>query len=539
VGVQLATANDQRRDTVIPEDGSFGKKAPKVAALMSQSSTARVLLLGADLNDWEGDFERYFRNLVHPRIARDLEGALSGREPFQLILASLEGIAGVSRDTMALLRRLRNAISRDGSLILLVENRLALARLARRGSRRTSHEKTTAGSCRRRVRRAGFVRVVEYLTQPRLSGAEEFVNVRYGDVVLPSDASAIETALNKIGLLPMFSEGWYDVCSGAEGGTAGLLAHIAARLNASSGLRESVVIERFDLRERGALVLLLHTTLAGRRFVCRITTDERSDRTVRRNAEWTERIHRSADISPEIKRCVPRPIDVFPFDHGTQYVEELIDGTIAWKLATRSHFEPVMLEAMCDFLLEFNRQTAVQVSIDETLFARLSTSPHAISMDHETEALTKALTQRLHRRTLGTVRQIVWSHGDFGYGNAIADPRTGNLLGIIDWDQAREDLAGVDLLNFLFLREQILGGAGLGEPLARIAGRIADNGLPSVGTGSGYEAEFPAVAHQRLELLGWVTLRVAQRAATYPALLARSREEVHSLLRWACDTLPA
>jgi hypothetical protein len=160
-------------------------------------------------------------------------------------------------------------------------------------------------------------------------------------------------------------------------------------------------------------------------------------------------------------------------------------------------------------------------------------------MDHETEALTKALTQRLRRLTLGTVRQIVWSHGDFGYGNAIADPRTGDLLGIIDWDQGREDLAGVDLLNFLFLREQILGSAGLTESLAGIVGRIADNGLPSGGTGSRYDAEFPAVHHQRLELLGWVTLRVAQRAATYPALLARSREEVHSLLRWACDNLPA
>ncbi|MDQ6770234.1 MAG: aminoglycoside phosphotransferase family protein [Gemmatimonadota bacterium] len=539
MGAQLATANDQRRDPVIPENSSFGKKAPKVAALLSQSSTARVLLLGEDLNDWEGDFERYFRNLVHPRIARDLEAALSEREPFQLILASLGGIAGASHDSMALLQRLRNAVSRDGSLILLAENRLALARLARSGSHHPSDGKTTAGSCRRRLRRAGFERVEEYLPLPRLSGAEEFVNARYGDVVLPSDASAIETALNKIGLLPMFSEGWYNICSRAEGGTAGLLAHIAAQLNASSGLRESVVIERFDLRERGALVLLLHTTLAGRRLVCRITTDERSDQTVRRNAEWTERIHRSADISPEIKRCVPKPIAGFLFDHGTQYVEELIGGTIAWKLATRSQFEPVMLEGMFDFLREFNRQTAVQVSIDETLFARLSTSPHAISMDHETELLTNALIQRLRRRTLGTVRQIVWSHGDFGYGNAIVDPRTGSLLGIIDWDQAREDLVGVDLLNFLFLRAQILGSAGLSEPFAGIAGRIADNGLPSVGTGSGYEAEFPAVAHQRLELLGWVTLRVAQRAATYPALLARSREGIQSLLRWACDTLPA
>lgn len=535
--MQVIAARGAGADSVTVERDFFGHKAPKVAALLSQSSSAHVLLLGTDLNDWETDFAGYFEHLVHARLPTDLDSALSAGPSFQLILASLKGIASVSHEAAKLLRRLRTVLTDSGSLVLLAENRISLTELAHNTVSVLSAGKTTAPAFRLRLRKAGFERVEEFLPIPRFCSAEEFVSVRHGNAALPSDASAIEIGLNKIGLLATFSEGWCNVCSGPGGGTGTLLDKIAGQLNEGSGTSDSVVIERFDLRDRGALVLLLHTVPTKRRLVCRITTDGSSDRSVRRNADWTERIHRSHAISPSIKQFVPRPIGTFPLNKGMEYVEELIEGTIAWKLAGKSRIERVMFDGMCDFLLEFNRETVADVSINDTLFTRLSLSPHAISMDRETAALTDALTQRLRESTLGSDRRLVWSHGDFGYGNAIAEPRTGRLSGIFDWDQAREDLAGVDLLNFLIFREHTRAKVPLTMTIASVADRIVDHGLRGIDIRIRYEDEFPLTGRHRLELLAWVSLRIAQRAATYPALLARSRDEVQSLLRWACNAL--
>jgi hypothetical protein len=257
---------------------------------------------------------------------------------------------------------------------------------------------------------------------------------------------------------------------------------------------------------------------------------------VRLNAEWTERIHRSA-FSPSVKRFVPKPTATFPLRDGMVYVEELVEGTIAWKLAGKPQIEPVMLGEMCDFLLQFNKETAADVSVSAALFERLSVTVHAMSTDRETALLMDILTQRLRERTMGTDHQLVWSHGDFGYGNAIAASRTGSLCGIIDWDQAREDLAGVDLLNFLIAREQMRSRMSLSATFVRVGPHMIDQGFRWFDPGIQYEEHFPLTPRQRSELLGWFALRMAQRTAIYPSVLKSSTDEVHSILRWACTSL--
>ena len=45
---------------------------------------------------------------------------------------------------------------------------------------------------------------------------------------------------------------------------------------------------------------------------------------------------------------------------------------------------------------------------------------------------------------------VVFSHGDFGYGNILYDSRTASLSGVIDWDTSRDvELPGVDFINLL------------------------------------------------------------------------------------------
>jgi hypothetical protein len=519
-----------------PRD-AFGHKAPKLAALLGLSSEASVLVIGDDWRDWREDLERYFPATVRPRSVIELESILPSGSVYDLILLSFRHGLGSSLSTPQLLEQLRNKLSPSGSLFLVAENRLALARIARNPLSLIASGRTTAPSCRFRLWRAGFERVEEFLPLPRLWTAEEFVSSRHGEAALPADTPAIEVALNRIGLLSILHDGCAYIASSRNAGTRTILQRIARHLTPEAESEQSLVLERFDLRDRGALVLMVRATATGRRIVCRITTGEETDRSVRLNAEWIARVRESPSVSAAVKQFIPTPLGSFPMRAGAGYMEELIAGTIAWKLARNSRLDFALQESMGDFIHRFNRDTAVTVRVDQIVFADLLKSAHVLSMDQETLRLVAALENQLRNRLLGTDRWLVWAHGDFGYGNAIADPRTAALRGIIDWDQGRIDLAGIDLLNFLIFREHGRAGGALIASFKSIADRVVTQGFRGVDARLDYEDTFPLGQQGRLDALACVALRITQRAAIYPALFASSRAETHSILRWACEAL--
>ena len=519
-----------------PRD-AFGHKAPKLAALLGLSSAASVLVIGHDWRDWQDDLEGYFPTTVRPRSVIELESILSSGSVYDLILLSFRHGLGSSISTPQLLEHLRNRLSPGGSLFFVAENRVALGRIARNPLSVLASGRTTSPSCRFRLWRAGFERVEEFLPLPRLWTAEEFVSSRYGEAALPADTPAIEVGLNRIGLLSILHDGCAYIASSRNAGTSAVLQRIATQLAPEAENEQSLVLERFDLRDRGALVLMVRSTAAGRRIVCRITTGEEIDRSVRLNAEWTARVRESPSVSAAVKQLIPTPLGSFSMRAGAGYIEELIPGTIAWKLARNSRLDFALQKAMGDFIYRFNRDTAVTVRVDEIVFAGLMKSAHVLSMDQETLRLVADLEHRLRNRMLSTDRWLVWAHGDFGYGNAIADSKTAALRGIIDWDQGRVDLAGVDLLNLLLFREPGRGNSPLVTSFQSIADRVVAHGFRGLDARLDYEDTFPLGEQGRLDVLAFVALRITQRAAIYPALFASSRAENHSILRWACEAL--
>jgi hypothetical protein len=522
---------------VTPHFDTFGQKAPKLSVLLGQSPTARVLLIGSALKDWKDDFAHYFVHLIDPVSSSELESVLEDEGSFDLIVLACTGKEAERLYAIGSFDRLRSALSPSGTLFFVAENRLSLTQLALNPFSVLGAGKTTAPACRFRLRHAGFERVEEFLPLPRLLNAEEFVSSSHGSAVVPSDVSAIEMALDKAGLLSMFHEGWAYIASGPQGGTFAFLEKIATPLRPVLNGQPEVLLERFDLRNRGALVLLLRSRSGRRRFVCRITTGDLTDRSVRRNAEWTARVHQSPLICAAVKAAVPKPVASFVVHPGTAYLEDLIEGTIAWKLAGKAGLDAVMLVAMFQFIKQFNRDTAVETVFDENTFDQLVRSAHEFSVDDETARRMTALEARLRQRILGTRRLLVWAHGDFGYGNAIADPQTGQVRGIIDWDQARHDLSGVDLLNFLLLREHSRRDIPMASLLEEIAKRFVTGGFHAINPRLDYETDFATGEPSRVDLLGLVALRIAQRVAIYPALFQQSRAETHTLLEWACDAL--
>jgi hypothetical protein len=137
----------------------------------------------------------------------------------------------------------------------------------------------------------------------------------------------------------------------------------------------------------------------------------------------------------------------------------------------------------------------------------------------------------------GRNRTLVWAHGDLGYGNAIADPETAHVQGIIDWDQGREDLAGIDLLNFLIQRDRARRLSSAVGAFGEIGAEFISGGFGGCDARIVYENDFPVGPEERRELLGCAALRFAQRYMTYPSLVAGARDETRAILEYACGIL--
>jgi hypothetical protein len=143
--------------------------------------------------------------------------------------------------------------------------------------------------------------------------------------------------------------------------------------------------------------------------------------------------------------------------------------------------------------------------------------------------LRGSLRERLERQH----RSFVWTHGDFGYGNVLANMRTGRLTGVIDWDQGLTDIAGVDLVNLLFQRERMRKGFSLSEAVSEVGSRIIRGGFASVDRRIDFESHFPESERSRAEIVAWSIWRFVERDIRYPQGFTRARGELCKVLQWA------
>ena len=513
---------------------ALGNKAAKLGALLGHDASASVLLIGSLPTGWDSDFQSHFYRLVLARSASELEAVVQTDGNYDLIVWARPEFSPSIRGSLT---RLRRALTPTGSLFALVDNRLGVRRLLRDPARILATGTNTLTGFRRGLHRAGFERIREFLPLPDVSHVEEFVRSDAGPFALRSNAPATERLLNRVGLLPIVHDGGAYIASSESGGPEPFLRELRGHLTGSGKGLDQLEIERFDLRERGALIALLRGSPSGERFVCRVTTDTMADRIVRRNTEWAERLRCAATLSHEIKRAIPESVGVFPLRGGTAYVETHISGTVAWKLARSRRMEPTLYSELYAFITRFNRDTAKSLRFDSALLTQLLEPVVPLDVNEGLAVPYEALRDLLRKRIHDRERLIVWAHGDFGYGNAIVDPRTGALRGVIDWDQAREDLAGVDLVHFLVQRERGRREYSLLGALEDVAHRVIRDGLHGFDGRMNYEKELTLAPELRSEVLALVALRFAQRDMVYSSLLATPPENTRAILEWGTSIL--
>lgn len=515
---------------------SFGYKAPKLAALLSHRPSGGVLFIGTRTTSWEPDILSYFRGVVIVRSELEFDAATGPNRQYDLIVWTSPPKSS-TRPLSHFLRRLRSALTPGGSLFALIENRLDAKAILKNPKYCLSSGRNSINGFRRTVLRAGFQRAQEFLPFPNLPDVEEFVNSDSSRLSLPSYASRLERLLNHWGLLPYVHTGAAFIASAPDAGSEPIVTAIRAHLRQTVFGDRKLDLQRFDLRDRGSLILFLQCIGTRENIVCRITTDPATDRIVKRNVDWTNRITTAPNISDAVKKTVPAPLGSFRMGDCTAYLETCIPGTVAWKLAASEAMEPVLFNGMLRFISALGRDTARATQMNDLESEKFLDPPFPQRLEESLTSGYQLLRDLLRRRVSGRSRTVVWAHGDLGYGNAIADHRTAHINGIIDWDQGREDLAGIDLLNFLIQRDRARRLSSAIGAFAAIGAEFISSGFSGCDARIDYENDFPFSSEERRELVGWAALRFAQRYMTYPSLLAGARDETRAILEYACNIL--
>jgi hypothetical protein len=504
--------------------------------MLSHHSSGRVLFIGSRTTTWEPDILSYFPAVVTVRSEVELDAAVRTESKYDLIVWTSPPTSSTKPLSYSL-QQVRSVLTPRGSLFALIENRFDAKAILKNPKHALKPGRSSINGFRRTLVRAGFQRVQAFLAFPNLPDVEEFVNFDSSRLALPSYASRLERLLNHWRLLPYVHTGAAFIASAPDAGSERVLTAIRAHLSIARVGDRKLDLQRFDLRDRGSLILFLRSVGTEENFVCRITTDPATDRIVKRNMEWTNRITTADNISDAVKRVVPAPLGSFRIGDCTAYMETCIPGTIAWKLAAAEVIEPVLFDGMLRFISTLSRDSARTAHMDDPELERLLDPPFAQRVEESLASGYQLLRDRLRLRVSGRDRTVVWAHGDLGYGNAIADPDTAHIHGIIDWDQGREDLAGIDLLNFLIQRER---ARRLSSPIGAFGGigsEFISSGFSGCDARIAYENDFPFGPDERRQLLGWAALRFAQRSMSYPSLLAGARDETRAILEYACGIL--
>lgn len=492
-----------------PAPDRFGGRAPKLAFLGGVPSSTSVALVGRAGEAWLADFATHFGA---SRVTRDLGPGPRG-QPWGLAVLAPDGEGG--RTVAHWIRQVSLGLADTGMVALLVRNRAAIPRALRHAGVHWWRSPGTTWAFRRWLAANGFRRYVELTAIPSFARPEEF--------------TAATTGAGPWGLRARFADGYLYLAARPGGGLWRRLDQLAAL--AGLGPSPPPSLARIDLRERGALLVTVRS--GGARRLCRVAATPEVGPLLDWNSTWLGRLQA---LGGRLARLVPLPIATASLEGHGIHVESGMPGAIAWRALNSAPARRRALEELVTFLLELEAATARPGRLDPTTFEKLIAFPPpgvAIAPPPPLASLLQEIFARLHA-LVGTDVTIVSAHGDFGFGNALVEPRSGSLTAVVDWDTGREhELVGVDLTNLLVQRLRIEQRLSLGAAADRVGAALIRDGfdpwLPGV-TPSRLRGQGADLTRQVLRL---AAVRFVQRSLRYPAILQRDLADLVALLRWA------
>lgn len=513
----------------------FSAALPKLAALLDLPSEPRTLLIGAPETTLQSTTEISGGAATNLRTVEDLSPAAPGGRSYDLIIWSYDPTSE-RQGLESGLKRLRHLLDRDGTVVLHAPNRFDLRRIRRQPMSVLDTGLHSAAGYRTSAIRSGFTTVGRYLPLPDPASAEEYL--AEGEAIdLPSNVPMSLRLLSATGALRHLHPGYCFHLSTGTPGIERLLSRLARllELNGTPGGPRHFRLQRYALRRRGALILTLASDPSGPSMICRITTATEIDRVVRENARWVAEIIAEPGLDQHARDLLPVQFGSLDLDGARAYLEEKRSGIIAWKFARHQRLERSLFAQSIAFLDSLHVATRRTEALTEARLNELLELPAHPWYDDEFTDLLRQLRCRLVQYFLDQRRTLTVSHGDYGYGNLLADPRLERITGVIDWDQARVDLAGVDLLNFMIQRRRMTAQVSLPEAMSAIVREVV-NDPGSIGSGALAEIFADSEEVDRKAVFAWSVWRFVERDTRYEPEYARGRT---ILMKCVADLLQA
>lgn len=210
-------------------------------------------------------------------------------------------------------------------------------------------------------------------------------------------------------------------------------------------------ITRILFRERGTLIVEAKDA-DNNQYISRSSIMAGGEENIAKNFKIIEKLLANPMITQESKLLIPNPVA----SSVNTSIEVKKPGQLAWEVVRDSpELGTSILTQAWDFSFSLCLGTCKQVKVgndefDAIVGSDLKYIQQFCRNDLEVTRLLVSINEYLLKYLIGKDVFVVFSHGDFGYGNILCDSKTGSLTGVIDWDTSREtELPGVDFINLL------------------------------------------------------------------------------------------
>ena len=511
-------------------------KGDNLLLLFSLSVHSKVLVIGGELKSWSGVFD-------HCHFCQDMIPAADTTHQYDMVLYH-SGCAS-SRNQLTLQLKIINTLVKDDGVVLFFGmNFFSIATLMKlkKGKLNRLHHQVCIGY-------KGLLRAVEaiklpyrreFLVLPSLENGDEFVGIGSRYLEIPHYWHSLYHITHRTCGYQFVSDGslFVNLPYAIEDGMLmhAVTKHLAAALEIN---QLDIHLERFDLRLRGAMVLLVTLGRIGQRYIVRLVSDRKSQAIVNRNQNFLEKLHSLPDVEKEIGDLFPRPLCHFFYEGCSIFIESLIVGVPAWKINSQGVRNQIFFDAS-KFLIKLLSSTKRLVCINEEKIGQIYEIDLKFLKKIAPYFLFLKISYNLHKIKnilLGRNVFLVFSHGDYGYGNILVDSKTGILTGVIDWDTGRtEDLPGIDYMNLLVHKCRSENECGLAGAFKKTCGEVLKRGALD---GNGiFVAEYLVTGDLLIVVLYIYLIRYMSRAAQYPEVFAGELDDYCECFSFLENSVP-
>jgi hypothetical protein len=508
-----------------------------LALLLDSFPVGRVLVLGKLLQGWEKIF---IGSSYSPKFSFKIEDF----GIYDIILYHCS-CAKSNKELKIQLTILQRLVTASGWVIIFAPNIYSFLSFK---NKKNTHRPVKEGldysliGYRRILKEVGIVEYKECLALPSLGSIEELVTVGSRFLELPHYWHPLIHLARLCKIFPLIADGFIFFAGRLPIERGLLLGKVGNLLQSCSRqLSNTYTIERLDLRIRGAMVLFLVEKESSQHLIVRVVSDHETDKVVRRNQEFLKLLQHNSDLPDELKTLLPYPYGECDLNGSIIYVESLMTGAPAWKV-NRVRLRKHIQDEAEEFIFRLQISTSRKIRLDndklDNLFAidKVCLADCTLINRQLYERILEAI-QAIRQRLVGQTVFFVVSHGDYGYGNILVDPKTGQLKGVIDWDTGRkDDLPGIDYLNLLVQKYRSEWGYGVDEAFIQACSEVIHRGeLDEKGF---YRSQFDIFGELLSTILYCGFIRYMSRAAQYPDVFAMEQEGYLKILSFLEDYLP-